>query len=95
MPIDEGKDGRPRLGIFWLACTQAGDATLIAAGCALDEAEPYGDCLTYGPGHYETWSKWRRDRTIDRELRGIVGSFEYEDWPRGRIVFAARRLRPL
>ena len=33
-----------------------GEARLLAASCRLDQAEPYGDCLTYGPGHYETWA---------------------------------------
>jgi hypothetical protein len=42
-----------------------GEARLLVAGCPLDQAEPYGDCLTYGPGHYETWAHWRRDRTVE------------------------------
>ena len=71
--------------------TSNGEARLLAAGCPLDQAEPYGDCLTYGPGHYETWAHWRRDRTVDPALRAIVRSYEYEDWPRGRIVFDRAR----
>ena len=77
----------PEVGIFWLVQTTEGEARLLAAGCPLHQAEPYGDCLTYGPGHYETWAHWRRDRTVDPALRAIVRSSEYEDWPRGRIVF--------
>jgi hypothetical protein len=57
----------------------------------MDQAESYGDCLTYGPGHYETWAQWRRDRTVDPALRALVRSYEYEDWPRGRIVFDRSR----
>ncbi len=57
----------------------------------MDQAEPYGDCLTYGPGHYETWSQWRRDKTVDPDVRAVVRSYEYEDWPRGRIVFDRSR----
>jgi hypothetical protein len=34
---------------------------------------------------------WRRDRTIDPALRALVRSYEYEDWPRGRIVFDRAR----
>jgi hypothetical protein len=68
-----------------------GKAGLLAAGCPLDQAEPYGDCLTYGPGHYETWAQWRRDRTVDPAPRALVRSYEYEDWPRGRIVFDRSR----
>ena len=66
---------------------RACEARLLAAGCPLDQAKPYGDCLTYAPGHYETWAHWRRVRSVERALRAIVRSYEYEDWPRGRIVF--------
>jgi hypothetical protein len=79
------------LGIFWVVQTTDGKARLLAAGCPPDQAESYGDCLTYGPGHYETWAHWRRDRTVDPALRALVRSHEYEDWPRGRIVFDRSR----
>ena len=81
----------PHLGIFWLVQTSNGEAKLLAAGCPLDEAEAYGDCLTYSPGHYKTWAQWRRDRTLDPALRALVRAYEYEDWPRGRIVFDRSR----
>jgi hypothetical protein len=44
----------PQVGIFWLAQTTEGEARLLAAGCPLDQAEAHGNCLTYGPGHYDT-----------------------------------------
>jgi hypothetical protein len=75
------------VAIFWLVQATEGEARLLAAGCPLDQAEPYGNCLTYGPGHYETWVHWRRDRTVEPARR----SYEYEDWPRGRIVFDQSR----
>jgi hypothetical protein len=25
----------------------------------LDEAEPYGDCITHAAGHYERWQEWQ------------------------------------
>ncbi len=80
----------PPVGIFWLVQATDGEARLLAAG-SLDQAEPCGDCLTYGPGHYETWAHWRRDRTVDPALRTLARSYEYEDWPRGRIVFDRAR----
>ena len=84
----------PVVGIFWLVQTPDGEARLLATGCPLDQAEPYGACLTYGPGHYEIWDHWRRDRTVGAALRALVRLYEYEDWPRGRIVFdRARGLR--
>ena len=45
----------PQVGIFWVVQTADGESRLVAAGCPLDQVEPYGDCLTYSPGHYETW----------------------------------------
>jgi hypothetical protein len=59
----------PHVGISWLVQTAEDEARLLAAGCPLDQAEPYGDCLTYGPGHYETWAQWGRDKTVDPALR--------------------------
>jgi hypothetical protein len=47
----------PHVGIFWVAQTSNYAARLLAAGCPLDQADPHGDCLTYGPGHYETWAQ--------------------------------------
>jgi hypothetical protein len=81
----------PQVAIFWEVQTPEAEPRLLAAGCPLDQAEPYGDCLTYGPGHYETWAHWRRDRTVEPALRALVRSYEYEDWPRGRIVFDRSR----
>jgi hypothetical protein len=75
----------------FLAGAKFQTARLLAAGCPLDQVEPYGDCLTYGPGHYETWAQWRRDKTVDPDLHAIVCLHEYEDWPRGRIVFDRSR----
>ena len=81
----------PHLGIFWVLQMPNGEAQLLAVGCPMDQAETYGDCLTYGPGHYETWAQWRRGTHIDPVLRAIVRAYEYEDWPRGRIVFDRSR----
>jgi hypothetical protein len=66
----------PQLGIFWVVQTPAGEARILTAGCPLDQAEPYGDCLTYGPGHYEIWDHWRRDRTVEPALRALVRSYD-------------------
>jgi hypothetical protein len=81
----------PNVGIFWFVQTPEGETRLLAVGCSIDQAEPYGNCLTYGPDHYETWAQWRRGTRIDPVLRAIVRSYEYEDWPRGRIVFDRSR----
>jgi hypothetical protein len=28
-------------------------------GLTLDEAEPYGECITHAAGHYERWQEWQ------------------------------------
>jgi hypothetical protein len=63
----------PHVGIFWVAQTADGEARLLAAGWPLDQAEPYG------PGHYETWAQWRRDKTVDPARRTLARSYKYED----------------
>ena len=80
------EDASPLIGIFWMISTSEG-VRLLAASCLLDKAEPYGDCLTFGPGHYEIWRGWRQSRELDAAARAVVRAHEYEDWPRGRIVF--------
>jgi hypothetical protein len=95
----------PSVGIFWVVGTGPGNVRLLAVGCSLEAAEPYGDFLTFPEGHYEVWERWRNIKDRDAALRAVVRSFEYEDWPRGRIVFdqskgrfilyADRKLMPL
>ena len=84
--MDVTENNSPQVGIFWVIAVTDG-ARLLAASCALNEAEAYGDCLTYGPGHYQIWQGWRRSRELDAAERAVVRAYEYEDWPRGRIVF--------
>jgi hypothetical protein len=81
----------PRVGIFWVMQATDDEARLLAAGCPLAQAEACGDRLTCGPGHYETWAQWRRGRPIDPALCAMVWFYEYEEWPRGRIVFDRSR----
>lgn len=75
----------PAVGIFWRV-----DGVLVIDRSTLDAAEPYGDCITHAAGHYERWQEW--------QARGIAGlaatghpnsifSSEYDQWPRGRIVY--------
>jgi hypothetical protein len=77
----------PSVGIFWVVETGPGEARLLTAGCSLEAAEPYGDFLTFPDGHYEVWEGWRNIKDPNAALRTVVRTFEYEDWPRGRIVF--------
>jgi hypothetical protein len=45
---------KPAVGIFWRV-----DEALVIDPSTLDEAEPYGDCLTHPGGHYERWQQWQ------------------------------------
>jgi hypothetical protein len=76
---------QPKIGIFWLV-RAGGEPQLLTASCPLSQAEPYGDFLTFGPGHYEVWDGWRISRKLSAAARAVVSAYEYEDWPRGRIV---------
>jgi len=71
----KGGKEEPRVGIFWLV-----GGKLLADTSSLDEAEPYGDFLTHPEGHAEVWERYRRDRTVYPES-------EYEEAPRGRVMF--------
>jgi hypothetical protein len=89
------------VGIFWLV-----DNTLVAAGCKLENAVQYGDCLTYDGGHADHWESWQEagGHWISRNgLPLSILTTEYDDHPRGRIVkepatfviYADRRLQTL
>jgi hypothetical protein len=77
----------PQVGIFWCVLDRAGVRHLLVEQCALSSAEEYGDCMTFGPGHYEVWQRWQRTGTPTRSLTPVVRGHEYEEWPRGRVVF--------
>lgn len=82
-----------QIGIFWFVRWKA-DLRLLAASCPVSDGEPYGDMMTYGTGHYTTWNRWRRSKTARLE-RVISNTFEYEEWPRGRVSFDTKRNGPL
>jgi hypothetical protein len=49
--------------------------------------------LTFGSGHYEIWEEWRTMHNADAALRMLARVHEYEDWPRGRIVYDRSKVR--
>ena len=77
------------VGIFW-GIPRATGWEIIKESTQLEQAELYGVFLTHSRGHYEVWEAWKdlgaaRLRRIG--LPGDIIDFEYEDFPRGRIVF--------
>ncbi len=77
------------VGIFW-AVPDAGGTQLVTEATSLADAEPYGDVLTHPNGHYETWSAWQALGPAALARRGLPVAIvwhEYEDLPRGRVVY--------
>jgi hypothetical protein len=75
----------PSVGIFWKI-----DEVLLIDRSPLAQAELYADCLTHPDDHYELWEGWRglgaqKLRTLGYPT--IIMTTEYEDWPRGRVVY--------
>jgi hypothetical protein len=75
-------NGEPRVGIFWLL----GDGSLLVDSTPLAEAEPYGECLTHPRSHIDQWAEFQRNAIVPRDI-------EYEEMPRGRVVYDARQKR--
>ena len=79
----------PQIGIFWRIQTARAAPTLLVDCVPISEGEPYGDFLTHG-GHYEFWSMLAAMSSPVLRQRGfpdVVKWSEYEEWPRGRVVF--------
>ncbi len=79
----------PRVGIFW-GVPANGGLTLVIDTTPLASAEQYGDFLTHPRGHYDVWEAWRRQGAAALARRGLPAAImwlEYEDCPRGRIVY--------
>jgi hypothetical protein len=86
--LETGPPPQPRVGIFWQVWNRAYPA-LITDSVPVDDAEAYGDFQTHG-AHAEYWEKIgaMTPREFKREcLPGVVLTTEYDQWPRGRVVF--------
>lgn len=83
--------GEPAVGIFWQV-----ESSLVVERTPLSEAEPYGECLTHAGGHYDRWENWQRLGAAGLRAAGLpeaIAFSEYDDWPRGRVVFDSEALR--
>ena len=70
-----------KVGIFWLVGER-----LILDASPLSEADPYGDCLTHRNSHIDYW-------TEQQSLGAVPKEMEYEEPPRGRVVFNRKNER--
>ena len=78
------------VGPYWFVRDDSGKILLMAHRCTLAEAEEYGECLTCPHGHYDVWETWRA-KCAEANVVGVLRDTEYEEWPRGRVVFNALR----
>lgn len=81
------------VGIFWGIPEPDRSWTLLIDSTSLAQAEPYGDFLTHPRGHYEVWSQWQKRRAAPLAGKSVyraIADHEYEDFPRGRIVYEIR-----
>jgi hypothetical protein len=82
---EPGSPHKPAVGIFWLV-----NGVLVVDRSMLEDAEPYGDCLTHAAGHFERWEEWQRmgaARLVAIGHPEVIATTEYDEWPRGRIVY--------
>lgn len=83
-----GLAAEPQVGIFWILAV-GGQHALLSDRVALANAEPYGDFLTHG-GHYDHWTQLAKLGGAELRRRGLPATptwSEYEEWPRGRVIF--------
>jgi hypothetical protein len=76
---------QPAVGIFWLV-----SGILVIDRSTLDKAETYGECLTHAGCHYERWQEWQAlggTSLVSNGYPVAIASTEYDEWPRGRIVY--------
>lgn len=71
----------PSLGIFWFIRTEKGRVKLISAKTRVEKAERYGRFRNHSEGHLEQWERWAQEKG------GVFAESDYDDWPRGRIVY--------
>ena len=78
------------VGIFWGLPQGRRGWRFLADKTPVDEGEPYGECITHATGHYEYWESLSRLGQTVLAQRGLPGEpawHEYEEFPRGRVVY--------
>lgn len=78
------------VGPYWFVRDCSRNVALKAHRCAFANAEQYGDFLTCPHGHCEIWEGGRTGGPGDR-IADVLSQSEYEEWPRGRVVFHSVR----
>ncbi|MCL1824805.1 MAG: hypothetical protein FWG26_02505 [Betaproteobacteria bacterium] len=84
------------VGIFWGIPESRNTWILLIDSTSLEEADPYGDFLTHPRGHYEVWEQWKERHAVPSAGKSVLHTIdchEYEDFPRGRIVYEVKSKR--
>ena len=71
----------PHVGIFWLI-----DQRIIIDTTPVSKAESYSTALNHPTSHIDYWTRLQRTGAVLPEV-------EYEELPRGRVVFYRREQR--
>ena len=71
----------PQVGIFWLVGNN-----LLLDTTPLSQAEDYGDFKIHSGNHISVWEKFRVAKNVPAEM-------EYEEAPRGRVLFDVKNRR--
>lgn len=80
----------PSVGIFWGISGEGQGTILLADKTPIGQGEAYGECITHATGHYEFWESLSEEGASSLIQRGMPAApawHEYEDFPRGRVVY--------
>ena len=80
------------VGIFWFVPAAAGASQILAHATPLTKADRYGDAISH-EGHADLWDrlKTKGATRLRRDGYPLTPAFsEYDEWPRGRVVFDTR-----
>lgn len=83
------------VGPFWVI-TEGGRQRLLAVATPLEDATQYGGMLTVETGHYEYWARLAKRGSARLRGDGLPTApvwSEYEEWPRGRVIYDMERRR--
>jgi hypothetical protein len=79
--VNNSTTPEPSVGIFWLFRDR-----LILDATPISKAEAYGTALTHPTGHIDYWTRLQHTGAVPAEV-------EYEEPPRGRVVYDGREQR--
>lgn len=75
------------IGIF-LVISENGHSRFLMDRLLVSQGERYGDAITQS-GHYELWEQIQSE-SQNRSLSRVPQWSEYEEWPRGRVIYNTR-----